>query len=133
LSIDSIISLEADYNNAHQFPSCLRELLFLAGGDCYVLDYGIYDTQDEMQTAARKWLLEYKRHINDPFYVIDVYNGTDQFLFVYLNEGREDPTVYEAVLSDSPNDRPWIHSLGKTLSEYIDHNVLKILSSQNPF
>jgi hypothetical protein len=39
-----ISELEQLYNDGKEFPLALRELLFLAGSYCYVLDYGIDDT-----------------------------------------------------------------------------------------
>jgi len=131
--MEDIQSLEGEYNRGSPFPTSLRELLFLAGEDCYVLDYGLSDSPAEMQQAVRRWLIRTNRSISGPFYAIDTYNGTGQFLFVYLNEGHEDPVVYEAVLYDSNDGISWIHSLDKTLSEYINYNVLKVLSGGNPF
>jgi len=58
-----------------------------------------------------------------------VYNGGDQFLFVYLDEG-DDPLVCEAILYTSPS---WIHSLNKKLSEFVNVRLTTLLSGQNPF
>jgi len=48
LSLSEISDLEQSYNNGVPFPKVLRELLYLAGKNCYVCDYGLYDTQQEM-------------------------------------------------------------------------------------
>ncbi|MEZ2337822.1 hypothetical protein AB6735_19395 [Mucilaginibacter sp. RCC_168] len=127
-----IVSLEVRYNDEKTFPAALRELLYLAGNDCYVLDYGLSDSQEEMQEDGRKWLVKHNKTINRPFFVIDVYNGSNQFLFVYLDEG-DDPLVYEAVLYDKTTG--WIHCLNNNvqLSEFIDNQLLRLLSDQNPF
>ena len=135
ISEAEIISLESAYNNGHTFPSALRELLFLAGNYCYVLDYGMNDSQEELQQYARENLTEYGRtfSINRPFYVIDVYGASDQFIFVYLDEGQN-PMVYEAVLFHKlESEGSWIRELKVSLSEYIELGIKKILSGINPF
>lgn len=82
LSIEHITQLEASYNNCGPFPQALRELLFLAGNYCIVFDYGLNTTQQELQKFVRAEMLEEGRTITRPFFVIDVYNASDQFLFV---------------------------------------------------
>jgi hypothetical protein len=136
ISLDEIVSLESTYNNGSQFPAALRELLFLAGGDCYILDYGLNDTQLEMQQDTRENLTRFGRtlSISRPFYVFDVYNAGDMCLLVYLDEGKDDPTVYEAIFDIDPlSSRPWVHSLGCTLSQFINKRLVSILSGYNPF
>ncbi|WDF75888.1 SMI1/KNR4 family protein [Mucilaginibacter sp. KACC 22773] len=130
-----ILSLEAKYNNGHTFPAALRELLSLAGNYCYVLDYGLNDTQEELQQYARRNLTVFGRtfSIERPFYVIDVYGGSDQFVFVYLDQGQ-DPMTYQAVLYKQPaSEGFWIRELDINLSKYIESGIKKILSGINPF
>jgi hypothetical protein len=130
LTMQEITKLEIAYNNGAAFPGVLRELLYLAGNYCHVLDYGLSDSQEEMQQDARSWLANDNQIINRPFFVIDIYNGGDQFLFVYLDE-EDDPIVHEAILY---NVTPaWIHSLNKKLSEFISSRLTRFLSGQNPF
>lgn len=136
ISIEEIIALENLYNGGNQFPAALRELLLLAGGYCYVLDYGLNDSQAEMQLTSREYLtfLGRNRTISRPFYVIDVYNAGDQFLFVYLDEGKDDPTVYEAFLDGDLDDRDnWINVVTSPLTALINSRVKRFLSSDNPF
>lgn len=134
ISLDEIVQLEATYNSGNLFPTALRELLYLAGGYCYGLDFGIYDTQSDMQEAVRSWLVDHNKTISRPFFAIDVYNAYDQFLFVYLDEGTADPTVSGAGLFDDSNDeRVFINLSTTTLSKYIEGCVTKILSGYNPF
>jgi hypothetical protein len=136
ISMDEILSLESIYNNGQQFPVVLRELLFLAGNYCYVLDYGLNDTQQLMQEQSREYLTDLDRtlSIDRPFYVIDVYNAGDQFLFVYLDEGVDDPMVHEAIFELNPLDSiGWIHSLNTTLSQYIIFQTTTLFSGYNPF
>ena len=133
IDITEIEVLERIYNNGLPFPKALRELLFIAGKRCYVLDYGLFDSQDEMQQGARRWLTAYGRNFNieRPFFVIDVYNAGGQFLFVYLDEESESPMVYEALLSES--EEPWIKRLGWNLSPFIRRLTNDLLNGYNPF
>jgi hypothetical protein len=139
LPIEEIVNLEYIYNSGYTFPKALRELLYLAGKSCYVLDYGRNNSQEEMQQRARGWFTAFGRlgpNIERPFYVIDVYNAGAQFLFVYLDEGKDDPIVYEANLdmSDIDDGEPFIHSLERTLSTYLNLRFQELLSRyNNPF
>lgn len=138
ISMDEIVTLENTYNGGHPFPKALRELLYLAGNYCPVLDYGRNNSQDEMQQRARGWFTAFGRigpSIERPFYIIDVYNAGSQFLFVYLDEGKDDPIVCEVNLDmiDIHDGEPFIHSLERTLSAYIDVCLQELLSGYNPF
>ncbi|MDR6457889.1 hypothetical protein J2786_000982 [Chryseobacterium vietnamense] len=127
-----IQQLEVKYNNGQAFPKVLKELLFLAGNYCYVLDYNIFDTQEELQDAARSWLLFYNRNINRNFFVVDAYNAGNQFLFIYLDEG-DDPIIRQAYLP-SRSDIQFITSLlNKTLSQYIEDQIDDVKQGHNPF
>ena len=66
LSITEIQNLEQIYNNSQEFPKALRELLWLAGKYCYVLDYGIYENLHLMQQSVRDCMLEQNRVITKP-------------------------------------------------------------------
>ncbi len=136
LTIDDIVNLEAAYNNGDPFPLSLRELLFLAGKDCYVLDYGLNDTQEEMQDDVRDCLIEYGFNdlITRPFFVIDVHRGSGLFLFVYLDETINDPTVYQADLDKNlVSDYPRIMSLEAKLSSFVNNRISELLKGYNPF
>lgn len=131
ISLNEIQQLEQLYNNGVQFPKALRELLYLGGDFCYVLAKGIYDTQQEMQEISRKKLLEFNKNIVRPFFVIDVYNSSEQFLFVYLDEG-DNPYVYQAYLP-TLDYLPPITNLDRKLSEYINLLIDKVKKGHNPF
>ena len=119
-------------NNNKPFPKALRELLFLAGNYCIVLDYGLNDTQQELQEFVRENMQEENRIITRPFYAIDVYNAGDQFLFVYLDE-VDDPAVYQASYEDR-SDRPnWINKVTPTLSNFVNRKIERVKKGQNPF
>jgi len=137
ISIEEIEALEHIYNNGRPFAPALRELLFLAGDDCYVLEYGLNNSQAEMQESSRKYMQtgERNRVIPRPFYVIDVYNAGDQFLFVYLDEEKDDPTVYEALIGyrDKIELDQWIHPVKSPLSVFINSRIKCFLSGGNPF
>jgi len=128
ISFNEILVLEQHYNQGHPFPKALRELLFLAGEYCYVMDFGIGGSQQEMQDDARTCLIELNYSINRPFFVVDVYNGGEQFLFVYLDEEVDDPIIYEAYLYPLE-----VRSLGKKLSDFIEFRINKVKQGYNPF
>jgi len=120
ITMGEILTLETNFNNGNAFPVVLRELLFLAGKSCYVLDDGVNGNQTDLQNSVRYWLDKKRKQISRPFFAIDVYNGLSQFLFVYLDENVDDPLVQDATLySDSTDDSPWIDSLDYTLSQFI--------------
>ncbi|MGF7038864.1 hypothetical protein [Mucilaginibacter lappiensis] len=133
LTIDEIVNLEVTYNNGNQFPASLRELLFLAGQDCYVLDYGLNDTQEEMQDDTRDRLVRYNFSITCPFFVIDVHRS-EAFLFVYLDEGVSDPMVYQADLDinlDPSYSR--LTNLEASLSSFVNARISYLQRGINPF
>ncbi|MDB5156986.1 MAG: hypothetical protein JWR50_1693 [Mucilaginibacter sp.] len=132
ITITKINNLEYMYNGGNPFPVALRELLFLAGKYCYVLDFGLFESQAAMQEKSRSWLKQSTHSIDRPFFVIDVYNAGEQFLFVYLDEDLNDPMVYEAFLPVKIG-ADFIESLNQSLSEYIGAGLKKILSGENPF
>lgn len=131
ISLNEIQQLEQSYNNGAAFPKALTELLYLGGDFCYVLTKGQYDTQQEMQEISREKLLEFNKKIIRPFFVIDVYNSSEQFLFVYLDEG-DNPYVYQAYLP-TLDYLPPITNLDKKLSEYINFLIDKVKKGFNPF
>ncbi|MEY8760493.1 hypothetical protein [Chryseobacterium tongliaoense] len=132
ISLTEIQQLEVKYNNGNAFPKVLKELLFLAGKNCYVLDYNIFETQEELQDAARAWLQMYNRVINRKFFVVDAYNAGDQFLFIYLDEG-DDPIIRQAYLP-LRNDTQFVTTLlGRTLSQYIKDQIDVMKQGYNPF
>lgn len=132
ISLAEIQQLEIKYNNGNAFPKALKELLFIAGKNCYVLDYNIFDNQEELQDAARNWLQNYNKTINRKFFVIDAYNAGDQFLFIYLDEG-DNPIVRQAYLP-SRSDIQFITSLlNETLSQYIKSQIDDVKQGYNPF
>ena len=130
IPLSEIAQLEKLYNNNSPFPVALKELLFLAGDYCYVLDTGTFDTQQEMQEYVRGKLISEDLLISRPFFVIDVYNAPDQFLFVYLDEG-DNPAVYEAIYYNETPNR--IHHINDSLSGYIDALIERVKEGRNPF
>ncbi|HEU4610173.1 MAG TPA: hypothetical protein VFS31_18765 [Chitinophagaceae bacterium] len=97
-----------------------------------MLDYGLNETQQELQDYVRAELHEEGKHISRPFFIIDIYNALDQFLFVYLDE-EEDPAVYEGHYCDSITGNDWITLVHSSLSGYIDNLIDRVLKGLNPF
>jgi len=125
-----IIHLKQLYNKGNVFPKALRELLFLAGNYCYVFDYGINDSQEELQEFVRENLIENEKSLTRPFFAIDVYNAGDQFLFVYLDEGN-DPSVYQATYYFE--EVGWIKLIKPSLSELVKRLIIRVKEGVGPF
>lgn len=130
ISLEEINSLEQNWNNGNQFPSALRELLFLAGNYYNVFDYGIFDSQQDFQDFAKQDFTESNKTISRPFFVLD-YNTGYNFLFIYLDEG-DNPTIYEAntwVEGDN-----WIkHLENLTIKSLVDDGIERVKRGENPF
>jgi len=134
ISEQEIAVLEQEFNGGNLFPKALRELLFLAGKFCIIFDYGLNESQMELQIDARSDLPDYNRVIDRPYYIIDVYNAGQQFLFVYLDESQLDPILYEASLAHREYEfRPWVHTLERTLSQFIQLRLDAVKQGYNPF
>ena len=129
LSLNEIQQLENLYFSGNSFPKALAEMLFLAGQYCIVLDFGDNDNQQELQDYVRSKMINKNKSINRPFYVIDIYNATDQFVFVYLDEG-ENPSVYEAHYYDDQN---WITKIDDSLSKFIFDLINRVIQGRNPY
>lgn len=123
VELSEIQHLEQLYNNGNPFPKVLRELLYLAGDFCYVLDYNTHDSQKEMQESMREDLEDDEITITRPFYAVDNYGGVSHYLFIYLDEGLDDPYLYEYSLSGGREGMNDIRPLGYTLSSLINRNV----------
>lgn len=133
LEISEIEALEGAYNNDSVFPKALRELLFLAGKYCIIFDFGLHDSQQELQEFVRSNLLEEGKSISRPFYVIDIYNAYDQFLFIYLDEG-DNPPIYEATYTQlSAMSEYWIRKVQPSLSNLVNLRIQAIKEGMNPF
>ena len=133
MTINDIILLENLYNNGIEFPQVLRELLFLAGRDCYVLDYGFNDSIIEVQEFVRTKLKDFNQQFQRPFIAIDIYNSSDQFLFVYLDEGHN-PPVYEAEYKYGiQGSGCLINKVSSSLLQYIDDLIARVKEGRNPF
>ncbi|WP_417350482.1 hypothetical protein [Flavobacterium alkalisoli] len=132
ISLTEIENPEQLYNNGKPFPKALKELLFLAGKFCYVLDYNIFETQQEMQDYVRELLEEDNILIQRPFFVIDVYNAGTQFLYIYLDED-DNPAVHEGLYYGDPHSVEFTHLVTGSLSKYISSQIEIVKKGQNPF
>ncbi|WGH75099.1 hypothetical protein P8625_13625 [Tenacibaculum tangerinum] len=130
LTIAEIETLEQAWNTGDRFPQALRELLFLAGTYCHILDYNIHENQQEMQEEIREAMQLRGDSFSRPFYIIDNYGG-DQFLFVYLDEDQINPMVYEygpgAPDRGRPLDRPLY-----SLSQLVHLGITAVKEGINP-
>lgn len=132
LSLASIEYLEDLYNDGIVFPGCLRELLFIAGEYCVVLDYSLCENQEEIQDYANELLNEGGVKISRPFYAIDFHSDGSQFIYVYLDEESDDPIVNVAYIRNIPGMSNF-QNLNKKLSEFIKSRILTLRDGFNPF
>lgn len=130
ISLQEITQLEQNWNNGNPFPKVLKELLFLAGKDCYVFDYGIGETQQGMQEWGREQMEDNNIVENRPFYIFDFYGGY-HFSFIYLDEG-DNPKAYKGTPYHDPEEG-WIKPLTFTIKEYVDSRVQDVQDGLNPF
>ncbi|WP_304062436.1 SMI1/KNR4 family protein [Pedobacter glucosidilyticus] len=121
ITLIEILELEKKYNNGNYFPKSLRELLFLAGNYCNVLDYGICKSQNELQELVKENLEEENINLDKPFYIIDVYIAGTQFFFVYLDI-NDNPPVYEGIINFKDN-KIEIKEISESLSKFLSHLI----------
>ena len=123
MAVQQIVALEKIYNKTEPFPQALRELLFLSGHSCFALNRLWYKSQQEIQTAAREWLMEYNISIGRPFFVIAVDHIGVPFTYVHLDEGNN-PLVYQTDIIRN-NGKMTIKNLELNLSTYIRNCIEK--------
>jgi len=138
IPLSEIEQLEQTWNNGLPFPKALRELLFLAGNYCYVLDKGLMESQQQMQEEARLWMTYegQQRTITRPFYVIEV-RYDEQFTMVYLDEG-DNPNVHSISLDHDGEQYlgygiGWNYNIGKSLKVFIKGRIDMVKQGRNPF
>lgn len=142
LSISQIEVIEKTIfkTDTQKFPDVLRELLFLSGGFCPFFDTGTYSPKKD--TLEINDLLEdqnynpYYRYLEENKDVLNcfenrfiwsfntMYESSDQFYFVYLDENESDPIVYsfdgDRLYEESPtNFKSLIKSTKKHLRSFI--------------
>lgn len=128
LSLETIAELEQKFNNGNPFPKVLKELLYLAGEDCYVLAYDIDPTMKDMQDNVRELFTAYNRPtFTRPFFVLDVYNFSSGFTYMYLDEGDNPPLYY----FEFENIK--IFNLKCNLVEYINEGIDRVKAGGSPF
>ena len=119
IPLSEIEQLEQLYNNGAPFPKALRELLFLAGDYCNVLEYGVYDTRQEIQEDFRDDLVRLNKTLSRPYFVIECHLGA-VYSFVYLDEG-DNPLLYYCNLYEDESE--WLVTYNQTIPEYINDAI----------
>lgn len=134
LTIQEIEQLEQNWNNGSLFPKALRELLYLAGEFCYVLDYNVWEDQQDMQEMLRMYMERSGHSFSRPFFIVDNYGGggAGEFLFVYLDEDQNDPKVYSYTSDAIDRGRVLDRYLGYSLSHLINLGITAVKEGRNP-
>lgn len=102
ISMERIEALEQLYNNGNPFPRVLREMLYLGGDDCIVLDYAGEDTAEEFQIRVREELTRYGMTISRPFFCVDstASFAASAFTFMYTDDSNENPPLWNAYMDE---------------------------------
>ncbi|MDA3615835.1 hypothetical protein [Polluticaenibacter yanchengensis] len=129
ISESKITYLEQLYNNGNPFPIVLKELLYLAGKSCYVIDWGPFVKQEELQQFVREVIQEENHIITRPFYVFDSTSGI--YLFIYLDEG--DNPSYHVMDPYEPDSSKWIKKWNKTIQQLVNDGVELVKEGLTPF
>ena len=131
IPLTEIAHLEQIFNNGNPFPKVLKEMLFLAGNYCYVLDLGIWDSMQEMQEEERQELLEIDSvTITRPFFFVCL-ASTGMGVFMFLDEG--DNPVLCQILNHPTQANYYRRMDGVTLKYLIDSRIQDVLNGDNPF
>ncbi len=137
--------------DSKKLPGVLRELLFLSGGFCPFFSTGIQpfkkdtlDINDLLQDQNDNPYFDYieKKDSENCFenriiWSFDtVYESSDKFYFVYLDEDKSDPPVYsfdgDRLYEDEITDfKSLIRSTEKNLSSYIYKLYVREMNSSN--
>lgn len=130
ISLSQITQLEQLYNGGNSFPKVLKELLFLAGNYCNYLDYGIYDSQLELQNEERIELADlHGITIPRPFFFVDLASHGLP-VFIFLDEGDNPPLNQ---LENHPTQSKFYRRTGGTLQTLINSRIQNYLQGYNPF
>lgn len=117
---NEILLLEHFWNEEKPFPKVLKELLLLAGSFCYALDYGIYDSQIELQQEERKELLNVDNLIIPrPLFFVCL-ASTSLPLFIFLDEG-ENPPLNQII--NHPTAENYYQRTGGTLKTLLESRI----------
>lgn len=126
IPLSEIEQLEQLYNNGVPFPKALRELLFLAGDYCNVLDYGPTDSQQELQDFFREELADVSIVLPNPFFALERHSG-GEYSWVYLNQG-DNPIIYMGDPHWIEFKPDWSRSINKTIPEYVNAAIDRLKS-----
>lgn len=129
-SEDQIQALELKYNKGNKFPRAFREYLELAGG------YGgtgvVYEDWDELREDCEFDMERFGVVLERSFFVFD--DRMDSYRIFFLDENREDPTVYILNPVRGEHDRePLLKpSLNGTFSNLINTAIRHIKGNLPP-
>ena len=129
ISEAEIAQLEQLYNDGNPFPKVLKEMLFLAGDFCPVLEFCGYNSQQEMQDDVRAEFAEDGFVIDGPHYFVDL-RVLDEPFFIFLDEG-DDPALHQILYDDDNNE--YVGEENGTLTVIIEIGIEKYLEGRNPF
>lgn len=128
LTMEQITTLETKYNSGNPFPVALRELLFLAGDYCYLLD--TYPDIDEHNEYCPDYI---SRHGGTPttnVFYIDMIQG-DQFFYIKLDDGPDPKVYFYSTLWESYTTTGPITTFDIYLSSFINNRLERVSRNEN--
>lgn len=129
ISVEEIWNLEQQYNNGKYFPDVLRELLYIAGKGCPLIDIDSFVLQEEIRTRV----LQKGYTISRPFFGFD-YRDRSSFSLVYTDENIHDPKVYHVELSPSEDEHTeFLEDSQFTLLGLLNLRIDQVKQGFNPY
>lgn len=129
LNIGEIVNMEQQYNNSNPFPDVLRELLYIAGRGCPLINLNPSDLQQKI----RGGLYEHRHITSRPFIGFDYRDGSS-FSLVYTDENTHDPKVYHVELEHSEDTHTeFLENSGFTLLRLIKMRINEVKQGYNPY
>ena len=128
-STTEILSLEQQYNAGRPFPDVLRELLYIAGNGCPLIELRPINLQQQIRSE----LNESGHSISQNFFGFD-FLDFGSFSLVYTNDNTPDPKVYHVELDPSEEEHTeFIEDSDFTLLKLLKHRINKVNQGFNPY
>ena len=128
-SITEILFLEQEYNEGKPFPAVLRELLFIAGNGCPLIELRPENLQQQIRLAVSA-----SSHSIPENYLAFDFLDFSSFSLVYTSQNTEDPKVYHVELSPSEEQHTeFIEDSEFTLLKLLKHRISQVKQGYSPF
>jgi len=124
-----ILSLEQEYNKSKPFPAVLRELLFIAGNGCPIVELRPFNLQQQIRSAVS----DSGHSLSQNYFAFDFLDFSS-FSLVYTSQNIDDPKVYHVELNPSEEEHTeFIEYSELTLLKLLKHRINQVKQGYNPF